>query len=119
MDPFACSGLSIFIFLLCSCRANDNDRWSCQGFTKTGLFRTEAARYALEYLRNNNLPIEGKQTGLLVIDSCGDQLKTAGIVYDILRGYKNICDRDENCFDHEKAVALIGDYSSDVTQQVR
>ena len=56
---------------------------------------------------------------MLVIDSCGDKLKTAGIVYDILRGNKNVCDQNGTCFDHESAVALIGDYSSAVTQQVR
>ena len=106
-------------FAVFSFRANDNDRWSCQGFTKTGLFRTETARYTLEYLQNQTPPIDGKRTGLLVVDSCGDKLKTAGVVYNILSGNTNICDQNGDCFDHESVVALIGDYSRAVTQQVR
>ena len=114
---FAC--FKVYIFPVCAFRANDSDRWSCQEFTKTGLFRTETARYTLEYLRNKHSPVNGKRTGMLVIDSCGDKLKTAGIVYNILSGNKNICDQNGDCFDHRSAVALIGDYSSAVSQQVR
>ena len=100
-------------------RKNPTDRWSCTEFTKTGLFRTEAARFTLKNLREMGVAeVNGRTFGLLVIDSCGDKLKTAGEVYEIIRGRKRICDRNGNCLDHKSVVALIGDYSSAVTQQV-
>lgn len=55
---------------------------------------------------------------MLVIDSCGNKLKTAGVVYDILRGTKEVCDHQNRCLDPGTIAAFIGDYSSAVTQQV-
>ena len=99
-------------------RTNATDRWSCTGFTKTGLFRTEAIRFAVEHLRNTLPDVHGKKLGLLVIDSCGDKLRAAGVVYDIIRGNKKICDRKGNCFDRKSVAGFIGDNRSSVTQQV-
>lgn len=92
--------------------------WACTGYTETGLFRTEVARYAFNYLRDDLDPIDGKQFGMLVMDSCGNKLRTAGIVYDILRGSEEICDQQGQCLNSSTIAAFIGDYSSAVTEQV-
>ncbi|XP_067935686.1 uncharacterized protein [Watersipora subatra] len=100
-----------------------NNRWACIEYTDVGLFRAEAASYAFFALQNAFGNVRGQNTGLLVLDSCGDKLKTAGIVYDIVRGDldSEICDTEDptNCFNHTKIAVFIGDYSSAVTQKIQ
>ncbi|XP_067935976.1 uncharacterized protein [Watersipora subatra] len=98
------------------------DEWDCVGFTQTSLFRAEVARFAFNYLKQNNLNKDTDNIGMLVFDSCGDRLKAAGITYDILRGNRDseICEPDNpnHCFNHSRIAAFVGDFASAVTQQL-
>ena len=117
-----------FLFLISKdvtlnhCRADPDDRWSCTEHTVTGLFRTEAALYALNSLKSGTLSGRGVENiGILILDSCINKLKTAGDLYDLMRNSQNnICENGDKskCFNSDKVVIVLSDYSSGVTGQV-
>jgi len=97
-------------------RADPDNQWSCRDFTTTNLFRTEAATFAFNFLKNSKL--QDDRFGLLILDTCGNKLRAGGVLYDAIRGTRELCNRKGECFDPKSVVLVIGNYGSAGSQQV-
>lgn len=76
--------------------------------------------FALRTLKDV-LGSDADKYGMLILDSCINKLKAGGDIFDLVRGgRRHICENGdpEKCFDENKVVVAVSDYSSGVTGQV-